>query len=110
MSTTALDVGGGRSASSSTYVVGLLGVAILLSYVDRGLLAVSGPLLKDELGLNATEFGLAVSAFFWIYAPAQLVGGWLVDRYDAKRLFGGGGALWAGASGRIGAVGGGWGR
>jgi MFS family permease len=106
MSTTALDVGGGRSASSSTYVVGLLGVAILLSYVDRGLLAVSGPLLKDELGLNATEFGLAVSAFFWIYAPGQLVCGWLVDRFDVKRLFGGGVALWGVATALMGAVGG----
>lgn len=106
MSTTALDAGGRRSASSSAYLVGLLGVAILLSYVDRGLLAVSGPLLKTELGLTATEFGLAVSAFFWIYAPGQLVGGWLVDRFDAKRLFGGGVALWAVATALMGAVGG----
>ena len=106
MSTTALDAGGRRSASSSAFLVGLLGVAILLSYVDRGLLAVSGPLLKDELGLSATEFGLAVSAFFWVYAPGQLVGGWLVDRFDAKRLFGGGVALWGVATALMGAVGG----
>lgn len=106
MSTTALDVGGSRSASSSAYLVGLLGVAILLSYIDRGLLAVSGPLLKEELGLSATEFGLAVSAFFWVYAPGQLVGGWLVDRFDAKRLFGGGVALWSAATALMGAVGG----
>ena len=105
MSTTALDAGGRRSASSSAFLVGLLGVAILLSYVDRGLLAVSGPLLKDELGLSATEFGLAVSAFFWVYAPGQLVSGWLVDRFDVKRLFGGGVALWGVATALMGAVG-----
>ena len=61
MSTTALDAEGGRPASSSAFLVGLLGVAVILSYVDRGLIAVSGPLLKDELGITATEFGLAVS-------------------------------------------------
>ena len=105
MSTTALDAGGGRSASSSAFLVGLLGVAIILSYVDRGLLAVSGPLLKDELGISATEFGLAVSAFFWVYAPAQLVCGWLVDRFDAKRLFGGGIALCGLDTALMGAVG-----
>jgi MFS family permease len=105
MSTTALDAGGARLASSSAFLVGLLGVAILLSYVDRGLLAVSGPLLKDELGLSATEFGLAVSAFFWVYAPAQLICGWLVDRFDAKRLFGSGVALCALATVLMGAVG-----
>ena len=106
MSTTALDVGGGRSASSSAFLVGLLGVAVILSYVDRGLLAVSGPLLKDELGISATQFGLTVSAFFWVYAPGQLVCGWLVDRFDAKRLFGGGVALCGIATALMGAVGG----
>ena len=25
--------------------------------------------MKDELALSATGFGIAVSAFFWIYAP-----------------------------------------
>jgi MFS family permease len=105
MSTTAFDAGGARLASSSAFLVGLLGVAVLLSYVDRGLLAVSGPLLKDELDLSATEFGLAVSAFFWVYAPAQLVCGWLVDRFDAKRLFGSGVALCALATVLMGAVG-----
>jgi MFS family permease len=106
MSTTALDAGGGRSASSSAFLVGLLGVAVILSYVDRGLLAVSGPLLKGELAISATEFGLAVSAFFWVYAPAQLVCGWLVDRFEAKRLFGGGVALCGIATALMSAVGG----
>jgi len=105
MSTTALDAEGGRPASSSAFLVGLLGVAVILSYVDRGLIAVSGPLLKDELGITATEFGLAVSAFFWVYAPAQLVCGWLVDRFDAKRLFGGGIALCGLGTGLMGVVG-----
>ena len=106
MSTTALDVGGGRSASSSTLIVCLLGTAIVLSYIDRGLLPVAGPLLKDEIGLTATEFGLAASALYWVYAPGQLVGGWLVDRFDAKRLFGGGLALSGTAVALMGAVGG----
>lgn len=104
MSTTALDAGGRRSASSSAFLVGLLGVAIILSYIDRGLLALAGPLLKDELGLSATEFGLAVSAFFWVYAPGQLVAGWLVDRFDVKQLFGGGVALWGVATALMGAA------
>ena len=106
MTATALDGSGGRSVSSSAFLVGLLGVAVILSYVDRGLLAVSGPLLKGELGISATEFGLAVSAFFWVYAPAQLICGWLVDRFDAKRLFAGGIALCGIATALMGAVGG----
>jgi MFS family permease len=56
---------------------------------------VAAPLLKAELGLTATGFGIAVSAFFWIYAPIQLAVGWLCDRFSVYRLLAGGLALWA---------------
>jgi sugar phosphate permease len=74
------------------------------SYVDRGLLAVSEPLMQPDLGLTATEFGFGISAFFWIYAPAQLVCGCLVDRLSAPRLFAFGVALQAVAIGLTGAA------
>ena len=57
----------------------LLGASVLLNYVDRGAIGVAAPLMKSDLGLTATAFGLAVSAFFWIYAPVQLVA-WLAVR------------------------------
>ena len=105
MSTTALNVGGSRSASSSAYArrTARRGDPAVLCRPRAACRLRT--LLKDELGLSATEFGLAVSAFFWVYAPGQLVGGWLVDRFDAKRLFGGGVALWGVATALIGAVG-----
>ena len=31
-------------------------------------------------------YGLAFSAFFWIYAPVQLFAGWLCDRFSVYRL------------------------
>lgn len=93
-----------RKVTSSAGLVGLLSTAIMLSYIDRGLLAISGPLIKPDLGLSATEFGLAVSAFFWIYAPAQLACGWLADHFSAPRLFAVGVALWAVATGLMGAA------
>lgn len=94
MSTRALDARRGGLPSSSGLLVGLLAAAVFLSYVDRGLLAVAGPLLKDELGLSATAFGLAVSSFFWVYAPGQLLCGWMCDRFPVQRLFGGGVGVW----------------
>ena len=57
---------------AATGLVLLLGAAIFLNYVDRGAIAVAAPLMKSELKLSATAFGLAVSAFFWVYAPVQL--------------------------------------
>ncbi len=68
--------------------------AIFLNYADRGMVGVAGPLIKSEMHLSATAFGIIVSAFFWIYAPAQAVVGWAVDRFRVYRLFGGGVGVW----------------
>lgn len=72
----------------------MIAAAIFLNYADRGMVGVAGPLIKTEMHLSATDFGLIVSAFFWIYAPAQAVVGWAVDRFRVYRLFGGGVGVW----------------
>jgi len=84
----------------------LLGAAIFLNYVDRGAIAVAAPLMKTELGLSATTFGIAVSAFFWVYAPVQLLVGWLCDRFSVYKLMAGGIILWAASTMLTGFVGG----
>ena len=84
----------------------LLGASLLLNYVDRGAIGVAAPLMKSDLGLSATAFGLAVSAFFWIYAPVQLVLGWLCDRFSVYRLLALGTALWSASTLLMGFVGG----
>jgi len=76
-------------------VVLLLGAMIFINYVDRGNLATAGPLIKTELGLSNTAFGLLVSAFFWTYVPAQLLAGWLSQRFCAYRVLAAGLAIWA---------------
>ncbi|MEO7602221.1 MAG: MFS transporter [Sphingomicrobium sp.] len=87
-------------------LVMLLGAAVFLNYVDRGAIAVAAPLMKGELGLTATQFGTAVSAFFWIYAPVQLLVGWLCDRFSVYRLMAWGVVLWAASTLLMGFVGG----
>ncbi len=85
-----------RSGDSAVVVlVGLLGLAVLLNYIDRGAIGVAAPLMKSELHLTATQFGIAVSAFFWIYGPAQPFVGWLADRTSVYRLYAMGVAVWA---------------
>ena len=64
----------------SPFIVPLLAAAVFINYVDRGTLGIAAPRLKADLGLSATQYGLAASAFFWAYAPGQLVAGWLVGR------------------------------
>lgn len=90
----------------SRALVILLGAAVFLNYVDRGAIAVAAPVMKGELGLTATEFGTAVSAFFWIYAPVQLIVGWLCDRFSVYRLMALGIVVWAASTLLMGFAGG----
>ena len=81
--------------STVGWLVPLLALSVLLNYVDRGAIGVAAPLMKDELQLSATGFGLAVSAFFWIYAPMCVAAGLLCDRLCVYRMFAAGVALWS---------------
>ncbi len=82
-----------------TALIWLIGLCIFVNYVDRGTLGIAAPRLKADLGLTATQYGVAASAFFWVYAPGQFVMGWLVDRARAQWLLAIGLALWALATG-----------
>ncbi len=87
--------GAGASAARIGWIVALLALSVLLNYVDRGAIGVAAPLMKAELSLSATGFGIAVSAFFWVYAPLCIFVGWLCDRFCVYRMFAAGIALWA---------------
>lgn len=84
----------------------LLGAAVFLNYVDRGAISIAAPLMKGELGLSEEAYGIAFSAFFWIYAPVQLFAGWLCDRFSVYKLMAAGILLWAGSTLLMGFAGG----
>jgi MFS family permease len=99
----------GTTGTSTTVVralVLLLGLAILLNYIDRGAIAIASPELKPELGLSNTGYGYAVSAFFWTYVPIQFFIGWACDRWCVYRLIAIGIAVWALSTLAMGLVGG----
>jgi MFS family permease len=76
-------------------VVGLLGLAVFINYIDRGVVATAAPLIKDQLSLSATQMGLLISAFFWSYAPSQFIAAWLIERLNAYRTLALGLGLWS---------------
>lgn len=83
------------------YVVGLLFLAILINYVDRGNLSIAAvPLMKD-FGLSPTQMGLLLSAFFWTYAGMQIPAGILIDRYGIRRIYAGSFLVWSLATAAI---------
>ncbi len=63
----------------------LLCAMYLILYVDRVNIATAAPLIQSELGLSNTRLGLAFSAFAYPYAAFQLIGGWLGNRFGARR-------------------------
>lgn len=76
----------------------LLGLSIFINYIDRANLSIAAPLLKDEIGISASQLGILLSAFFWTYSCCQLLSGWLVDHFDVKWVFAAGFFLWSSAT------------
>ena len=79
-------------------IVALLALAIFINYVDRGNLATAAPLIKSDLKLSNAQYGLLVSAFFWVYAPGQVIAAWFVQRINAYRTLALGLAIWSAAT------------
>lgn len=82
----------------------LLGISILINYVDRGNLAVAGPLLKEELRISNTEIGVLITAFFWTYTAVLAISGWIVDRFDVNWVLLAGFVVWSVATAATGLV------
>lgn len=75
-----------------------MALAVFINYVDRGNLATAAPLIKSELGLSNVQYGLLVSAFFWVYTPGQILAAWLVQRSNGYWTLALGLAIWSTAT------------
>ena len=93
-----------RLSFTLTRVLALLAISVFINYIDRGNLSIAAPLLKDELGLSASQLGILLSSFFWTYASFQLVSGWLVDRFEVGWVMAAGFFLWSTATAATGAM------
>jgi ACS family D-galactonate transporter-like MFS transporter len=76
----------------------LLVVAMVISFFDRGNLAVAAPVMAPDLKISTWSLGLLLSAFFWTYAASQIAAGWLVDRVEVRWVYAGGFLLWSAAT------------
>jgi MFS transporter, ACS family, D-galactonate transporter len=79
-------------------VLFLVGLSVVINYIDRSNLSIAAPLLKDELHISATQLGTLLSAFFYTYGLLQIPAGWLVDRFDVKWVFAVGFFIWSAAT------------
>ena len=80
------------------YVLALLAFSVFINYIDRANLSIAAPMLKDELGMSASQLGILLSSFFWTYSLFLILSGWLVDRLSVSWVMAIGFFLWSAAT------------
>lgn len=68
-------------------IVALLFAATAISYVDRQVLTVLAPTLRDDLGVSNTGYASILTAFLLAYTFMQPITGWLIDRVGTRLGF-----------------------
>ncbi len=77
------------------FILFLLFFMTTVNYADRATLSIAGTAISKDLGLTPIAMGLVFSAFGWAYVLGQVPGGWLLDRYGSKRIYGLSLLLWS---------------
>jgi ACS family D-galactonate transporter-like MFS transporter len=69
------------------FILGLLTIGTMINYLDRTVLGIAAPLLRQDLGIDAATMGIVFSAFSWTYAAMQIPGGIFLDRFGTKLTY-----------------------
>ncbi|AXK61322.1 MULTISPECIES: MFS transporter [Burkholderia] len=80
---------------ATSIVLVMLCVMYFITYLDRVNVSTAAAGFSREFGLNRTEIGLVFSAFAYPYLVFQIIGGWVSDRFGARRTLLACGLLWA---------------
>ena len=67
-------------------VIGLVGLAHMISHFSQLLLAPLFPWLKDAFNASYTELGFLMTLFFAVSCTVQTLSGFLVDRYGPRPI------------------------
>ena len=77
-----------RPSRGRWYILLLISVMYLITYLDRVNISTAAPLISKEFGFDKVTMGFIFSAFVWSYAMFQVPGGWLSDRFGARKVLG----------------------
>jgi ACS family glucarate transporter-like MFS transporter len=84
-----------RKTNARYVILALIFIVTTFNYVDRATLSIAAPAMRKDLAFDAVTMGLAFSAFGWAYTWMQLPGGWVLDKYGARVVYGVGLILWS---------------
>src|ERR1700724_1919700 len=75
-----------RPSVGRWYILGLISLMYLITYLDRVNISTAAPVISEEFGFDKITMGVIFSAFGWSYAMFQVPGGWLGDRFGARTV------------------------
>src|SRR4030081_2353578 len=75
-----------RQGMGRCYILGLISLMCLITYLDRVNISTAAPVIRAEFGFDQITMGIIFSAFGWAYALFQVPGGWLSDRFGARTV------------------------
>ena len=75
-----------RASFGRWYILGLICLMYLITYLDRVNISTAAPAISKEFGFDKITMGAIFSAFVWAYAIFQVPGGWLSDRFGARNV------------------------
>lgn len=87
-----------RLTSATRIVLLMLCIMYFITYLDRVNVSTAASGFGKEFSLTHTEVGLVFSAFAYPYLVFQIIGGWISDRFGARRTLIFCGALWGTAT------------
>ena len=90
VSETLLQQGAIDQAATATrtrwWMLVLFSLMYLICYLDRGIISVAQPEIRETFGLTLPQMGLILAAFTWAYAAGQVPVGWLGDRFGPRKV------------------------
>src|SRR5436190_9133565 len=74
-----------RGVPATTNVLALLCAMYFINYIVRVNVSTASAVFQPELHLTNTQVGLIFSAFAYPYLAFQIAGGWVADKFGARR-------------------------
>jgi len=66
------------------WIIGLIGLATIINYIDRSTLAMMWPSISSDLGMTKNDYAIILNVFMVAYAIGQSVSGRLFDKVGTR--------------------------
>ncbi|MFQ6396438.1 MFS transporter [Nocardia sp. KC 131] len=77
-----------RTGNVRYTILAMIFAVTVINYADRATISIAGDAIQSEFGISSVALGYVFSAFGWSYLIGQIPGGWLLDRYGSKKVYG----------------------